>query len=518
MNGDAGHRRFDSILFAQPHQSGASQAREAPAFFHDLNLDQIVATVTADFQEYDLVPFFQIPLSDPDAITYRQQVMRELERTLPMQAMQSFAATMRAMRKHLEQAGKCHYRHERTRWFLNATEAYCDAVERLDIEIREAAVVSTGLRSLSAYLAGYVDSAPYVALALQTRRVLADLGAVSYCLLIKGNSITVRACDAPVDLSAAVEETFEKFRRGAVRDYRAKFPKFSGMNHVEAQVLDRVALFNPQVFAALDSYCTEHAGYLDETIARFDREVHFYLAYLRHIDRIRAAGLPFCYPELSRTSKEIDAAQTFDLALADKRVAEKAPVVCNDFALRGAERILVVSGPNNGGKTTFARMFGQLHYLAALGCAVPGDRARLFLFDRLFAHFERQEDIATLRGKLQDDLVRMHRILSEATPNSIVVMNEIFSSTTLHDAVYLSEKVIAKISELDLLAVCVTFLSELAVLNEKTVSMVSTIDPGDAAVRTYRVERRPADGLAYATAIAEKYRVTYAGLTERIRA
>jgi DNA mismatch repair protein MutS len=508
---------FTSILFDRAQDATASEPDHEPAFFGDLHLDQIVASLTHGRADYELAPFFYRPLHSVESVRYRHHVLRDLERNEIIAAVRTFAAGMTRMREHLALVDKLHYERQTQRWFLAAGSVYCDVVAEFSGGLAALELESPGLRSLRDYLATYTASEAFTALAAETQERQDELAAITYQVHIRGSRVRVSEYGDEPDVSEEVERAFAKFRQGAVDDHRVRFREYAEMNHVEAQILDLVAKLFPEPFARLAGYCTRHDGYLDPTIARFDREVQFYLAYLEYIAPLRGKGLAFSYPRVSGRSKEIAAAATFDLSLAAKLLREDAPIVCNDFHLTGSERILVVSGPNNGGKTTFARMFGQLHYLASLGLPIPGRDARLFLPDQIFTHFEREEDIETLRGKFEDELHRIHAILEHATADSVLIMNESFGSTTLRDAIVVGTEVMKHIIALDVLCVFVTFVDELASLGDSTVSMMSTVVPDDPAVRTFKVIRKPADGLAYAAALADKYGLTTDSLRRRIR-
>ena len=508
---------FHSILFDGLDIGAATTEPDPRDVFTDLRLDQVVASIIAGREAYDLAPFFHARLTDVDTIAYRHEVFRDLDDPALLGPVRSFAERMSATRVRLGNAAKTHhYRYDKERWFLDGANIYCDAISRLTEDLTRIGPRSRGFRALREYLTAYTASGEFTALMADTQEVKADLDGLKYRLRISGPRITVSRYESEPDYSVEVRQTFERFKQGAVRGHRFASPGWANMNHVEAAILDRVARMHPDVFALLDGFCDRHRGFLDDTIARFDREVQLYVAYLEYIERFKSAGLAFCYPDVTDRSKEIYGRRVFDLALAGILVGQNATVVTNDFYLQDPERILVVTGPNQGGKTTFARTIGQLHHLAGIGCPVPGTEARLFLVDRLFAHFEREEDLQDLSGKLENDLRRIHQILERATPDSLLVMNESFGSTTLSDAVLINKKILGRIIERDLICVSVTFLDELASLSETTVSMVSTVDPEDPAVRTFRIVRRPADGLAYAWAIAQKHRLTFESVKERI--
>ena len=483
----------------------------------DLRLDEVFEAITRGREDEEALEalFFQ-RTRDAEVVRYRHEVFRDLDDPAVWEAALAFCGSVREVLSHLSQARAMRVREQRQGWTLDAAAIYCAAVRKLAGDLDGLRLGSRGMRDFRRYLLECSASAEFGRLEAESDECKAALGDVRFCVHIDGGRVTVTRDEGETDYSEEIHSVFERFRQGAVRSYLVSYRAWPGMTSVGQQVLGLVVRLFPEEFALLGRFTERHAGFFDPGVDRFYRELQFYMSYRQLVDSIRSGGLELCYPEVDAQSKEELVEDTFDLALAIKLLSAGEKVVANDFHLGEGERIFVVSGPNQGGKTTFARTFGQLHHLAALGVPVPGRRARLSLCDRIFTHFEREEDHSGMTGKLETDLLRVQQTLRSATAASVVVMNEVFSSTSLEDNRLLGAEAMGRLIELDCLTVYVTFVDELASLAPSVVSMISTIVPGDPAQRTFKVVRGPANGLAYALALAEKYRLTRPQLLERI--
>lgn len=488
-----------------------------PIFFSDLNIDQIINTITLGKDQYDLKPFIYTPLKDENDIIYRHEVFKDLEDKNLYDAVKSFSDSMESMREHLKRSKKMYYKYQSQSYFLDAVEIYCDAVKCLYNSILKLNLTSRGFIRLKEYLNSYIKSDYFLFLFNESKKIKQQISEIKYTIHIKGSKVKVQKYESQKDYYSEVENLFRKFSLKSVKDYRVEFNDYPEMNHVEAMILDCVAKLYSPIFENLNNFCSSNVDFLDENLSNFDREIQFYISYIDFINVLKQNSLPFCYPKIDSTSKDIYAYDAFDLSLAYKLNCEHTPIILNDFYLKEKERIFVITGPNQGGKTTFARMFGQLHYIASLGCPIPSKDAHLFLYDEIFTLFERPEDIKSGNGKLQEELFRIKDILNNATHKSIIILNEVFASTSLRDSIFLGKEIINKISKLDCLCIYVTFIYELSSINEKVVSLVSTVCDNDPNIRTYKIIRSPADGLSYAISISKKYNLTYENIKERIK-
>jgi DNA mismatch repair ATPase MutS len=511
---------FYSILFPQEEQHKQPRQKEAPNCFKNLNLDQIFTPILKDKQKFELESFFYTSLQDPEIISYRQETMRELEEQALFRLLIDFskivyelATFMSVIQKALSSKDSYDNNYVTKGRMLDYAEKYCQAISSLLKGLSSVTLHSAGLRNFSDYLKDYHTSDAFTILYNRVTKLRGEFSKVQYCMLIKNGTIHIRKYEGQADHSKQIAACFAKFRQDNVKDYRHKLPEEPAA-HVEAAVLKMLAGLYKDIFNDLNDFCAKNLYFVDDTIFRFSREIQFYLSWLDYIIPSRQAGLLFCYPQLSNSAERLYSNDTFDLALARKK---QGSIVTNDFIMENPEHIIVVTGPNQGGKTTFARTFGQIHYLASLGLCVPGREAALYLFDNLFTHFGREEDLSTLNGKLQDDLIRLHTLLNTATDRSIIIINEIFASTTLNDALILGQRMMDAITALNAPAVIVTFLDELALHGPETISMMSTVKEDDPAERTFKIIRKPPDGLAYALHIAHKHNLTYEQLYGRLK-
>ncbi len=504
--------RFCSILFDKNKK--IKNLSSSLDFYKDLNLNQIINTVISYKKEYNFTKFFYIPINDTQTIFYRQEIIKDLQNDKFYIIIDKFCQKMLNIQKYQKRIKEFNHDLYKNSWFLQMALIYIEALDNLSNSLKSANLKAKGFLLFRDFLNNYLQSDKFKILQNDAQTLQKQLDSIMYDITIDGLTFKVKKYEGEEDYSKEIKKIFKKFEQNDICETKSQFDKIRGINHVNEKILEFVAKLYPKIFTTLDNFCYIHKDFIDKIFQTFAQEVEFYISYLEYISKIKEN---FCFPQISNKDKNIRVKDGFDLALAYNLISENKKIVTNDYVLTKQERIMIVSGANQGGKSTFSRAFGQINYLASLGLPVPANEAKLFLIDKIFTHFEKEEHIGNLHSKLQEDLIRIHKILESATPESLIILNEIFSSTSLKDAIFLSKKIMEKIAELDLFCIWVTFIEKLNNLNKKTVSLVSLIDANNIENRTYKIIKKEPNGLAYAKTISEKYHLNTEQILKRIK-
>lgn len=179
----------------------------------------------------------------------------------------------------------------------------------------------------------------------------------------------------------------------------------------------------------------------------------FYAGCVNLYERCQQIGLPVCYPMVCpKTDMEFTNLVELSMALYNRRIP-----VGNDCNFED-KMLLVVTGANQGGKSTFLRSMGIAQVMLQSGMFVAAKQFSSGIFAHLFTHFVRREDIAMNSGRLDEELSRIHRIVEGLKPDSMVLLNESFATTTEEEGSEIAYDIIRAFNEVGVKVLTVTHL------------------------------------------------------------
>lgn len=200
-------------------------------------------------------------------------------------------------------------------------------------------------------------------------------------------------------------------------------------------------------------------GHVVHFFAALRAELGFYLTCLNLRSQLVAAGLEFCLPApLPAEVSALSAEGLYEICLA---LHSRQRVVANELAADGA-RLILITGPNQGGKSTFLRSLGVSLLMLHAGMFVPARRMSASVGEGLFTHFKREEDTAMESGKFDEELKRMSRIVAQIRSHCFLLCNESFSSTNEREGSEIADQTVRALLEGGVRVFYVTHLFDLA--------------------------------------------------------
>ncbi|MGA7778262.1 MAG: DNA mismatch repair protein MutS [Paraburkholderia sp.] len=173
-------------------------------------------------------------------------------------------------------------------------------------------------------------------------------------------------------------------------------------------------------------------------------ELGFYIGCLNLGNALDAKGQRVCYPQPAPvTERRHTFSGLYDICLS---LRLRSAIVPNDIDAAGAE-LVIVTGANEGGKSTFLRSIGLAQVMMQAGMQVGAETFQANVCESQFTHDKREEDASMTSGKFDEELVRMNEIADHVRPNSIVLFNESFASTNEREGSEVARQIVLALLE-----------------------------------------------------------------------
>lgn len=188
-------------------------------------------------------------------------------------------------------------------------------------------------------------------------------------------------------------------------------------------------------------------------------ELAFYISGLNLNEQLATLGEPLTFPRPAPADERcFSCTGLYDVALA---LTMGKRVVGNDISAEG-KSLGIITGPNQGGKTTFLRSVGLAQLMMRSGMFVAAESFSANLATGLFTHFKREEDKTMESGKFEEELERMSMIVDHLTPNALLLLNESFAATNEREGSEIARQIVSALLEKGIKVFYVTHLYEFA--------------------------------------------------------
>ena len=469
--------------------------KEKKAIFQDFNLDVCISKINSLTKGYDLKETYLRMPTQLETIRYRRNITGDLLNESVRDVFTWYSKKIEKAEKYEKNSSYSNHLYQKQKWHLDALLLYTEAVSGLYDSLSQTGGLSESMQELLCYLGESVSSDSFLRARKLGEEMYSRMEIQPVCFSLQKNKVVIEKEDEGDSFDKRMARAFRIPQKKETETFQDDNRELSLLEKNLAKRVIKLQDWGKSLQELLDIS-------MDPVLLQLSKDIKFYLGFFSLVEHMKERGYRFCMPV---EGERMEIQGGYDAAMA---VKSDAPVIRNDFYMGEGERFFVITGANGGGKTTFARMIGQILYFCRMGLLVPCERAVIPHFQQLLSHFSNEESEMSGRGKLVEELERLQPMMKEDSRNSFVILNELFTTAATLDAGIMGQKVLDFFMDINCSGIYVTHIQSLARERQGVVSMVAELKE-DHHTRSYKIARKPAEEGEDEDSLITKYNMTY---------